>query len=394
MSEVVKISDRGLVISLYKQKNLSKNWYGSFTWKGTRKRFSTKTDNLEKSKEFCYRVVDKLNNGGDEVEIKSKKVSQYLMTFEELFKSFLKYKKNTKSCQSKTLQNYKKWGKPLLDFCGHWIVEDEFPKYQSDLYGRYLEYRNTHRDEYQYFKRGDTEYRGRKLSKTLSGTTLNGEFTILHMVLSYGKHNLGLFGNWSIPSPQHHRLPENDEVTCPTQNEYVEMKNYWKERNRPEIVGWMRLCSNTGMRPSEMKSLKIDDIDLVNNILHIRNRKKQRRRGTKPLNTQFPITDRLKPILIEILELTKEIRKKSKSRYLFLNLKTGEPLGSFNKSWSKMLDTLDLDKRYSPKTLRKYFITKMVKESSIPLSVIADLVGHTNTNTLQKHYLELRTRKN
>jgi len=136
--------------------------------------------------------------------------------------------------------------------------------------------------------------------------------------------------------------------------------------------------------------LTVDDIDLRNNILHIRNRKKQRRRGTSPLNTQFPITERLRPIIIDILELTKEVREITKNRYLFLNLKTGQKLGSFNKSWLNMLDVLGLNKSYSPKTMRKYFITKMVKESSIPLSVISHLVGHTNTYTLQKHYLHLR----
>ncbi len=49
-----------------------------------------------------------------------------------------------------------------------------------------------------------------------------------------------------------------------------------------------------------------------------------------------------------------------------------------------MLDRLDLDKRYTPKTMRRYFITKVVKESIVPLSAVSTLVGHTNTFTLQK----------
>ena len=388
MSDTVKFIDRDIEITLYKQ-NGSKNWYGSFTLNGIRKRFTTKTHNIEKSKKFCYRLIEKLTNPDIIQQDKKIPIKHYMMTFSDLFNSFMKYKRNTGTCQSSTLNDYQIRIKPILKFCGDWSVDD-FQKYQSELYGLYLDHRLHNRQKFQKYVKNGRDIEGRPLTKKITGSSINQEFTIFNMVLSYGKSNLGLFDNWTVPKIQHHRQPENYSITCPTQDEYITMKKYWIDKGRPDIQLWMRLCSNTGLRPSEMKNLKIDNIDFDNNILHINNRKKQRRRGTRPLNTQFPITDRLKPILVEILKLTINLRKKSKSRYLFLNLKTGEQLGDFNKMWRRMLEEKKLNKRYPPKTLRKYFITKMVRESSIPLSVISDLVGHTNTLTLQKHYLELR----
>jgi len=152
----------------------------------------------------------------------------------ELFNSFLEYKKNTGSCQTSTLNNYGRWGKPILSFCGDMDV-DEFTKYHTEIYGLYLNHRKTNRQQFQKFTRDGKDYTGRRLSPILTGTTLNGELTLFHMVLSYGKYNLGLFDDWSIPPLTHHRLPQNDNITCPTQPEYVQMKRFWIEKNRPEI---------------------------------------------------------------------------------------------------------------------------------------------------------------
>ena len=388
MSDLVKFTDRDIEITLYKQ-NGSKNWYGSFTLNGNRKRFTTKTHNIEKSKKFCYRLIDKLTNPDIIQQDKKIPIKHYMMSFTDLFQSFLKYKRNTGTCQSSTLNDYQIRIKPILKFCGDWSV-DEFQKYQSELYGLYLDYRLHNREKFQKYVRNGINIEGRRLTKKITGSSINQEFTIFNMVLTYGKFNLGLFHNWTIPKIQHHRQPENYSITTPTQEEYIKMKRYWIEKGRIDIELWMRLCSNTGMRPSEMRSITVDDIDFENKILHIRNRKKKMKMKTNPLNTQFPITDRLKTIIIDIINITKMVRKQSKNKHLIINLRTGKDLGDFNRLWVKMLESEGLNKRYSPKTLRKYFITKLVKESSIPLSVISDLVGHTNTLTLQKHYLQLR----
>ncbi len=383
-SENVKFVDRDVEVTLYKQPQ-SKNYYCSFQWKGKQYRKSTRSQDMSVSKQFCYRLVEQLTDGKI-ADI----VPESLITFSELFEKFLIHKKNSRTIQDRTLDNYRKWGKTLLSFSGEWIVEQEFRRYGVELYGTYLKYRQTDgRQEYQYFTRDGKKYRGKKLVAQLSGSTLNCEMLLLHNVLNYGKHYLNILNGWNVPKFGHYRQPENDEIVCPTKVEYIEMKKYFREHNRPDIELWMRVCSNVGLRPGEMENLKVADIDFSEKILFIRNRKQKRSVG-RPLTTLFPITDRLKPTLTELLELTSSVREKSKSDFLFLNLKTGRKLANFKKTWSTMLDRLDLDKRYTPKTMRRYFITKVVKESIVPLSIISTLVGHTNTFTLQKHYLHLR----
>ena len=384
----MKFVNRDVEITLYKQSQ-SKNYYCSFQWKGKQHRKSTRSQDISKSKLFCYRLIEQLTEGKiDDVAPES------LITFKELFEKFLNYKKNSRSIQNKTFENYRKWGKPLLQFAGEWIVEQEFRKYGIEIYGRYLNYRQTEgREEYQYFTRGGKTYRGRKLSTELSGSTLNCEMLLLHNVLNYGKYNLNILSGWNVPKFGHHRQPENDEIVCPTKSEYIEMKKYFREHNRSDIELWMRVCSNVGMRPGEMDKLKITDIDFDQKILFIRNRKQKKSVG-RPLHTLFPITDRLKPALEELIGLTSQSRKISGSDFLFLNLKTGQRMSNFKKAWGTMLEKLNLDRRYTPKTMRRYFITKVVRESTVPLSVISLLVGHTNTFTLQKHYLHLRVDDN
>jgi integrase len=391
MGEKIHFSDRDIKITLYKQVGMSKNWYGSFQWNGKQRRFSCKTKSSEDAKKYCYSVIERLSSGGD-VSILDKTeqtVNEHMKTFEEVFQSFLKYKVSSKSIQKTTERNYRVWGKNIVNFCGDWH-EGVFLRYGIELYGDYLNYRKTQgREEYQYFVRKGKRFRGKKLATVLSGTTLNCELVLFHNILSFWKYDLGMLKLWDIPKIYHHKQPEKHEVTCPSKNEYIIMKEYWKSKNRPDIELWMRLASNTGMRPSEMSKLKVSDVDMKNKILYIRGRKSKLKKLGRQLDTLFPITERLEPILTDLIKLTEEGRRISKTDLLFVNPKTGVPQ-SFMKTWGTMLRNLKLDTRYTPKTMRKYFITKMVKESSIPLSIVASLVGHSNVDTLQKNYLHLR----
>ena len=117
MNDRIHFMDRGIEVVLYKQKQ-SKNWYGQIQYNKKQVRFSTRSNDVEKSKQHCYKIVNKLLNSNFDSNETIKKVNRQIMTFRELFNSFLEYKKNTGSCQTSTLNNYGRWGKPILSFCG------------------------------------------------------------------------------------------------------------------------------------------------------------------------------------------------------------------------------------------------------------------------------------
>lgn len=404
MENDIKFVDRDIECVLYKRPK-SKFWYTRFQFNKQQYRFSTKTDDTQKAKKFTYDIIDRLERDKDDGFVRRSHTTLTTesrgMTFNHLYESFVKFKKGKVSATS--LIDYGRRSKTLLACFGEWEVL-RFEDYGINLYGIYLDYRSTHREKYQSIK----GTQGKKLPETLSGKTLNTECILLHTILKYGKYDLNLFRNWEIPVfTEHHRQKENHEITCPSQKEYQLMKDYWLSKSdnnthyRPIINLWMRLQSNTGMRKIEMENLLVTDITDGSNgkILYIRNRKNKVRSDNK-ITTPFPITKRIEPFIIDILNITnhsRELLKNSgneelikESNYLFLDPDTNRKLGDFKKTWDTMLIRLKLDNRYTVKTLRKIFITKMVKQSSIPLSLLANLIGHTNINTLQKYYLHLR----
>ena len=393
MSDKIKFSDRGINITLYKQPS-SDRWSASFTFKGKQRRFSTHTKYEEAAKKYVYKVIDTLENCTETPITRQKSIKQHMMTFEELFQTFVDSKRSTKSINDKTASNYEISGRNLVKFFGNWIVETDFKHYGNDLYQHYLKWRTTEgKEQYQFQMKNNRLVRGRKLPDTLSNRTLNSECILLHTILNYGKTNLFLLNDYQIPTHSKSNLPEKADIKVPTRDEYIKIKKYFsdpKRGNRPDIVLWMRLGSNTGMRPAEINSLTVKDVDYKHNILHIRHRKRKNKEIRDSLDTSFPITNRIKEITDKILDLTQSARERSGSDLLFIHPKTGKPIGNFKRAWNGMLEKLDLDRDYTPKVIRKVFITKMVKQSSIPLAIVANLVGHSNTNTLQKHYLHLR----
>jgi hypothetical protein len=409
-------TDRDIEITLYKQPH-SKNFYARFQWQKKQKRVSCLTPEIGEAKNHCYKILEILRSDKDKGIVRLTPINDAKMTFKELFNSFVRYKDINNIVSKRTIQDYHTRGKNLINFCGDWIVEEAFRKYDKSIYGSYIKYRNDNRQKYQINKTSG-EKKGKKLPENLSGKTINGECVLLHTILSYAKYDLNMLYEWNIPKFSHHKIPENNEITCPDRKEYKLMKTYWmykideegrKDHYRPILNLYMRLCSNIGARPAEMRNFKLTDVDFKQNILWIRNRKQKKTALKNELITSFPITDRIQPFLEEIIKITAIARedlkvskhKSSKNKtdsqdsdYLFLDPDTKKRLGDFKKSWTTMLERLKLSKKYTPKTLRKIFITKMVKQSSVPLSVIANLVGHTNTYTLQKYYIHLRVEDN
>ena len=132
----------------------------------------------------------------------------------------------------------------------------------------------------------------------------------------------------------------------------------------------------TGLRPSEILNLNIEDLDLKNQTILVRNTKIYEDR-------MVFIEDSVKPYL----ELYLEKRKKYTSKALFISYKTGKRLS---------LNRLDhLFQKYSkisgvnctPYMLRHTFATLYIKNGG-DIKILKELMGHKDIKTTERYIHE------
>jgi len=130
----------------------------------------------------------------------------------------------------------------------------------------------------------------------------------------------------------------------------------------------------TGMRMSEMRLLKWDNVDIVKKEITVTNTKTS--------------VDRVIQINETLLKALTYSFKNSISDYVFVNLK-GQRYKSaeaWRRPWSKCLTNSNL-KHFGFHNLRRTFITNMVKTHGKNYPLIMSLSGHTDFHTLL-HYVQ------
>ncbi len=132
----------------------------------------------------------------------------------------------------------------------------------------------------------------------------------------------------------------------------------------------------TGIRRSELINLKVEDVDLINSFLFVRNGK-----GGK--NREIPIEQSiLKPILEEYSNYRQNLKRVGK--YFFTGtwagIKENNALtkGGLSKIFSKL--SKSLNKRIYPHQLRHSFATLVIDKNG-DLFTLKELLGHSNIKT-------------
>ncbi len=124
----------------------------------------------------------------------------------------------------------------------------------------------------------------------------------------------------------------------------------------------------TGLRPSDILDIKVEDIDIENKLLNYYSPK------VKEHNV-VPIHDDLLPILEERISEVKEGR--------LLEYAT---IGEIGKAVRRYLEKLQLNKKgYNLRTFRKTYIS-LLYNSGVDLATASKLVGHKKITTTQKYY--------
>lgn len=149
----------------------------------------------------------------------------------------------------------------------------------------------------------------------------------------------------------------------------IECKTAFDYRNK----AMLELLYATGLRISELLSLKLGDIDLENCIVRCYGKGNKER--------IVPIGEYVLFYINEYLKYRPMLAKNKRTDYLFLN-KLGGSLSrfSFFKILKSMLSEKGIKKDVSPHTLRHSFATHML-EYGADLRTIQELLGHTDIAT-------------
>ena len=136
----------------------------------------------------------------------------------------------------------------------------------------------------------------------------------------------------------------------------------------------IELALGTGLRVSEMASLKVEDLFLKKgqNSLHVRNGK-----GGKDRLVQFSVA--LKTLILDYLNY-----RKSPSPYLFASERGNQITASgIQQLFKKWVKKAGLPKQYSIHSLRHTYATRLYKASCYNLRLVQKQLGHSSVSTTQ-----------
>lgn len=152
----------------------------------------------------------------------------------------------------------------------------------------------------------------------------------------------------------------------------IDLKNAYAYRNK----AMLELMYATGVRVSELVNLKIQDLDLTNNIVRILGKGNKER--------LIPLGDyATAAVSIYIRDYRNKILKNKYSDYIFLNNR-GEKMTrvGFFKIIKKQAELKNIKTFISPHTLRHSFATHLLNHGA-DLRSIQELLGHSDITTTQ-----------
>ena len=152
----------------------------------------------------------------------------------------------------------------------------------------------------------------------------------------------------------------------------IEVNDNFSYRNK----AMLELMYATGLRVSELTNLKLQDIDLSQDIV--------RTFGKGSKERVIPIGDYAKEYLEKyIYEYRSSMLKKESSEYLFLNNRGKQMTRQgFFKIIKKIANEKGITKELSPHTLRHSFASHLLKYGA-DLRTIQELLGHSDISTTQ-----------
>jgi integrase/recombinase XerD len=206
----------------------------------------------------------------------------------------------------------------------------------------------------------------RQKQRNLAPASRNHSIYILKSFYNYcQKYNL------ISHNPAQNLEPINQKTSPRIFLSECEVSQLIKHISHPVIKPLAWTMYYTGARASEALNLKLDEVDLENNLIHIVNGK-----GNK--DRVVPICQNLKQILNTYLSKHRFPPKNKTSNRFFLTQKTGKvSLNYLNKNIHDACSALGLSNKISSHTLRHSFASNLLAKG-VSLVTIQKLLGHSN----------------
>lgn len=166
--------------------------------------------------------------------------------------------------------------------------------------------------------------------------------------------------------------------TAPTIPTTVEMNRFRREVYKAynlRDIAIIEMLINTGIRANELISLQIDDIELSKKkgLVHIRAGKGMKARSI-PLNSD--VRNALSNYLESRIVLYRE---------LWIGQRGPLTKDALNKIIKKYAKKIGLEDKFYPHAFRHYFATKLIREKKEDIITVANILGHSNLNTIQRY---------
>lgn len=173
-----------------------------------------------------------------------------------------------------------------------------------------------------------------------------------------------------------------------------EVSSQYHRHTTPPLIGgkgfehWFivftRIAMLTGMRPSDIRELKWQNISF-NKFDPIMKFKPVKTRHKKDaIEVEFPLYDELE----EVLTLWHKQHGSPSQGYLFQSERTGGIMDrkAYRRHWKRLKELGGVPPELEFYGFRHHWISERVADPSIPLQDIANLVGHKGTEMIAKHY--------
>lgn len=370
--EIILWKDDVQGITYYRREGAKKAIiYAYFSLDSKRIRFSTKSTDR---KQAAIVAQEKYALAGDGKSVKN-------ISFRKLSKEFLEDKKNR--VVESTYKQYKSILGYVDEFLGDIDVRKITDKKVKELEKWRRNYYKNHpkKISQKYKRNGKVIKNGREYSDDISNRTINLTVGLTIAVLNYAK-SLGYIEQHHIPSTWK-KLKERKREEWVEQQDFLKLYKYYENSGNVFYACIIGFCYFTGVRiMSEINRLQWKDVDFENQTVLIRNRKHK----SQIVNSLVPLF----PESLIILEKMKEMhRPVSGNNFVFRN-KNGRQVQSINKSFKTAVKKCGLSDRITPYALRHSFATCMVESTGIPMQMIAKIMGHADTQMLEKTYGHLR----
>lgn len=357
-------------ITLYKRID-SPFWHYYFRVNKNTFRGTTHLKNFDESEEFCILKYNEIKNSSG--KIVSKK------TFKQCVDHF--FEKRSKKIKKNTLSGYKVKSRFLLEYFKHIdpnaINAQVCSAYKKWRVNYYID--NPKRTKYEYKQRGNKVKSHRDFK--VSDVTASNELGLLINILKFC-HDDDYIIIMRIPHIERSKGNSRDGIL--EKHEYLKLKEYFLMHN-PYYWLIISFVQNTGLRyPSELNELKWKDIHLDKDYMDVRNRKGK--------------LEKKKVWSVPLVGTSKSVIEKLKNRdvptgpedYVFVKDKDRRII-NITRSFKKALIECEINKPLSMYSLRHTYATRMVStRPDIPLKILAESMGHTSVQMIEKHYGHLQ----